>query len=55
MRDTVERLMDITSRLEHLEQSAEWIARETVNNDSGVSQTSTLILVLADESVNMVV
>jgi hypothetical protein len=47
--DTVQKLLEITSRLEHLECSAEWITRETVQNDNGVAQTGTLIAVLADE------
>ena len=47
--DTMNRLMDISSRLDHLENIAEWVARETVHSDSGVSQTGTLICVLADE------
>lgn len=47
--DTVQKLLEITSRLEHLESSAEWITRETVQCDNGVSQTGTLITVLADE------
>jgi hypothetical protein len=46
---SVDKLLDITSRLEHIETSAEWIARETVHNDSSVSQTGTLICVLADD------
>lgn len=46
---TVEKLLDITSRLEHIENSAEWIAREMVHSDSPVSQTGTLICVLADD------
>jgi hypothetical protein len=47
--DTVERLLEITSRLEHLEISADWITRETVHSDNAISQTSTLIGVLAEE------
>jgi len=47
--DTVDRLMEITSRIEHLENAAEWIARETVHTDNCVSQTSTLISVLAED------
>ena len=47
--DTLSRLMDISSRLEHLESVAEWIAKETVHADAGVSQSGTLICVLADE------
>ena len=47
--NTVDRLLEITSRLEHLENAAEWITRETVHSDNGISQTGTLICVLADE------
>ena len=47
--DTMDKVMDISSRIEHLERAAEWIARETVHTDSGLSQTGTLICVLADE------
>lgn len=46
---TIDKLVDITSRLEHIEHSAEWIARETVQSDNVVSQTGTLICVLADD------
>lgn len=46
---SMEKLLDITSRLDHLEASAEWIARETVHKDSAVSQTGTLIMVLVDD------
>ena len=46
---SVEQLMEISSRLEHLEQAAEWIAKESVHTDAGISQTGTLIMVLADE------
>jgi hypothetical protein len=47
--DSIRRLQDITSRIEHLENAAEWIARENVHQNNGVSQTATLISVLADE------
>jgi hypothetical protein len=47
--NTVEKLLEISSRLEHLEYSAQWIAREMVHADNGISQTATLITVLADE------
>lgn len=47
--ETVEKLLDIASRIDHLEHAAEWIAKETVHTDNGVSQTGTLICVLADE------
>lgn len=47
--ETLEKLIEITSRIDHLENAAEWIARETVHTDQGVSQTGTLICVLAEE------
>ena len=47
--ETLEKLIDISSRIDHLENAAEWIARETVHSDQGVSQTGTLICVLAEE------
>lgn len=47
--NTLEKLLQISSRLEHLESAAEWIAREAVHDDNGISQTGTLICVLADE------
>jgi len=47
--NTVNRILEITSRIEHLETAAEWIARETVHTDNTISQTSTLICVIADE------
>ena len=46
---TMDKLLDIASRIDQLESSSEWIARETVNDDRGVSQAATLITVLADE------
>lgn len=46
---TIDKLIEITSRLEHIENSAEWIAREAVHSDNVVSQTGTLICVLADD------
>jgi len=47
--DTMNKLLEIASRIDHLENAAEWIARESVHTDNGISQTSTLICVLADE------
>ncbi|MEZ4754849.1 MAG: hypothetical protein R3A13_11180 [Bdellovibrionota bacterium] len=52
--DTLEKLMQISSRIEHLENAAEWITRETVHSDNAMSQTGTLITVLADELREMV-
>lgn len=47
--ETMRQLTEITSRIEHLENSSEWIARETVHSDNAVSQTATLITVLIDD------
>lgn len=47
--NTIEKLSDIASRLDHLETAAEWIARETVNTDTPLSQTGSLIIALADD------
>ena len=47
--DTVDKIISINSRLEHLESAAEWISRETVHSDNSVSQTSTLIQVLVED------
>ena len=52
--DTVSRLIQISSRIDHLENSADWIARETVHSDNGVSQTATLVSVLATEVRDLV-
>ncbi len=49
MLDSVSELMAISSRLEHLENSAEWIARESVHSDNSISQTATMISALADD------
>jgi hypothetical protein len=47
--NSIDKILEIESRLEHLEASALWIARETVHSSNAVSQTGTLITVLADE------
>lgn len=47
--NTLQRLLDIASRIEHMENAAEWIAKETVHTDNALSQTGTLITVLADD------
>jgi len=46
---TIDKLSEISSRIQHLESVAEWIAKETVHSDNAISQTGTLICVLADE------
>jgi hypothetical protein len=47
--NTLAQILEIASRLDHLGNCAEWIARETVHSDNGISQTGTLISVLTEE------
>lgn len=47
--DTIDKIIAINSRLDHLESAAEWISRETVHTDNAVSQTSTLIQALVED------
>ncbi|RMG44536.1 MAG: hypothetical protein D6719_01670 [Candidatus Dadabacteria bacterium] len=47
--DTVQKLAEISSRLEHIENAAEWIAKQTVHTDNALSQTGTLICAVADD------
>jgi hypothetical protein len=49
MMNTLSQILEIASRLDHLGTCAEWIARETVHTDNGISQTGTLISVLAED------
>jgi hypothetical protein len=37
------------SRIDHLEQIADWIARETTHQDKSICQSATLITVLSDD------
>ena len=46
---TMAQVREIASRLDHLGTCAEWIARESVHTDNSVSQTGTLISVLAED------
>ena len=52
--ESLVKLQDVSNRIEHLENAAEWIARETVHTDSGISQSATLISVLADQVREMI-
>jgi hypothetical protein len=47
--NSLAQILEIASRLDHLGSCAEWIARETVHTDNSVSQTGTLISVLAED------
>jgi len=46
---TLQEVIALSSRIDHLEQIAEWIARETTNQDPSVCQSATLITVLIDD------
>lgn len=47
--DTLGKILDIASRLDHLSNCADWVARETVHTDNGLSQTGTLMAVLIED------
>lgn len=47
--DTLGKLMEITGKLDHLENTAEFIARETIHSDNVLSQSATLICTVADD------
>ncbi|MCX7952869.1 MAG: hypothetical protein N2654_04500 [Deltaproteobacteria bacterium] len=46
---SVRELIEIESRLEHLESLALWIAKETANSDLTISQTGTLISIVCED------
>lgn len=46
---TVDKLHEISLRLEHMQSSGEWLARSLVHTDSSASHTGTLITVLAED------
>lgn len=46
---SVDKLVEISSKIEHLESAAEWITRQTVHTDNTISQTGTLILTIAED------
>jgi len=46
---SMDQILEIASRLDHLGTCAEWIARETVHTDNSISQTGTLISVLTED------
>lgn len=49
MENSIDKLVDISNRLDQIEQSAEWISREMVHTDASVAQAGALISVLADD------
>ncbi|MBP9838693.1 MAG: hypothetical protein KBC84_08260 [Proteobacteria bacterium] len=47
--DIVAKLQEISLRIDHLQQSGDWLARSLVHTDSPASQTGSLIAVLAED------
>lgn len=47
--DTVDKLHEITLRLDHMYSSGEWLARSLVHSDGAASHTGTLITVLVED------
>lgn len=47
--DTIDKLVEISSRLDHLENAAEWISKETIHSNNSASQTASLIQALSDD------
>ena len=47
--DKLSKILEISSRLDHLGNCADWIARETVHTDNTLSQTGTLMTVLIED------
>ena len=52
---TFQEVVAISSRIDHLEQIAEWIARESTNHDNTICQSATLITVLIDDIRNRLI
>ena len=49
MSDTLNKIEDIRSRLDHLEEAGTWLARALVHADATASHTGTLVTVLAED------
>lgn len=47
--DSIQKLQELSQRIDHLENAGEWLARTLVNVDSAASQTGTLVTVLAED------
>jgi hypothetical protein len=47
--DSLEKLQEISLRLDHLQSAGEWLARSLVHTDSAASHTGTLITVLTED------
>ena len=47
--ESVEKLQEISLRLDHMQAAGEWLARSLVHTDSAASHTGTLITVLTED------
>lgn len=47
--ENIEKLQEISLRLDHMQQAGEWLARSLVHTDSAASHTGTLITVLTED------
>lgn len=47
--DSLEKLQEISLRLDHMQAAGDWLARSLVHTDSAASQTGTLISVLVED------
>ena len=47
--NSLAKILEIASRLDHLGTCADWVARETVHSDNSLSQTGTLMAVLVED------
>ncbi len=53
--DSLEKLQEITLRLDHLEEAGDWLARALVHVDGAASHTGSLVTVLADDIRNRII
>ncbi|MFN8388706.1 MAG: hypothetical protein U0136_00275 [Bdellovibrionota bacterium] len=47
--NSVEKLQEISLRLDHMQSAGDWLARSLVHTDSAASHTGTLITVLTED------
>lgn len=47
--DSLDRLQEISMRLDHMQAAGDWLARSMVHLDSAASHTGTLITVLVED------
>lgn len=47
--ESLEKLQEISMRIDHLESAGDWLARSMANIDGAASHTGTLVTVLAED------